>query len=105
VATVRAVVAGVAAHDPSICSRLFTQHYVESVNGLKRATALSRCRQQVGAFRGKLSLVRIDQVQGNNRAAIVQFVTTLSSKTTMQILQLVRSGESWKVYAALRRTR
>jgi hypothetical protein len=105
IATIRAVVAGTAAHDPSICSRLFTQHYVESVNGLKGAAALSRCQQQIGAFRGELKLVRIEHVQGNDQAAIVRFVTTLKTKGTTQILQLVRSGDSWKVYAALRRVR
>jgi hypothetical protein len=103
VATVRAIVAGIGAHDASICTRLFAQHYVESVNGLKGAAALSRCQQQIGAFRKGLKLVRIDLVRGNGQTAIVQFVTTLDTKTTTQILQLVRSGNSWKVYAALRR--
>jgi hypothetical protein len=105
VATIRSVVAGVGAHDASICTRLFTQHYVESINGLKGAASVSRCQQQIGGFRGTLSLVRIEEVRGNDRAAIVQFVTTLDSKTTTQILQLVRSGDTWKVYVALRRIR
>ena len=105
VATVKAVVAGIAAHDPSICSGLFSEHYVESITGQKGAAGLSSCRQQIGAFRPKLSFVRTGQVRGNDRAAIVQYTTTLNGKTTTQILQLVRVGNGWKVYAALRRVK
>jgi hypothetical protein len=104
VATVRAVVAGIDGHDASICSNVFTRHYVESVNGLKGQAALSACEKQIRAFRGKLDLVRIERVDGNDRVAVVRFVTSLDGgKATTEILELVRTGGRWGVYAALRR--
>jgi hypothetical protein len=102
VATVRAVIAGIDANDASICSRLFTRHYVESVNGHKGSAALALCQQNIRAFRGKVNVVRIERVQGDDRFAVVQFVTTLQGKTTRQTLQLVHTGGRWGVYAALR---
>jgi hypothetical protein len=105
VATVKAVVAGIASHDPGVCSRLFTEHYVESITGQKGAAGLSSCRQQIGAFRQKLSFGKTEQVRGGDRAAIVQYTTTLNGKASTQIFQLVRAGNSWKVYAALRRVK
>jgi hypothetical protein len=105
VATVKAVVAGISAHDPNICSGLFTDHYIQSITGQNGAPGLSRCRQQIGAFRQSLTFVKTGQVQGNSQGAIVQYTTSLNGKTTMQTLQLVRVGNGWKVYAALRRVK
>ena len=105
VATIKAVVAGIGAHDPKICSSLFTDHYIQAITGQQGAAGVSRCRQQIGAFRQNLKFVKIGQVQGSDQGAIVQFVTTLDGTTTTQVLQLVRAGKSWKVYAALRRVK
>jgi hypothetical protein len=105
VATVQAVVAGIASHDPGICDRLFTLHYVESINGLKGTAALARCRRSIGAYRGAFKLVRIKQVQGDDRSAIVQFVTSMHAKRANVIFQLVHTGDGWKVHAALRRVK
>lgn len=94
------------AGDPSVCTRLFTQHHVESVTGRKGAAAVAKCRRDIAAARGTRKLVKLEglRIERLRRLLVarVQFVTSENGKKSRHRVRLVRARRGYQIYAALR---
>jgi hypothetical protein len=100
--TAKSMVTALGADDASVCTKLFTQHYVEFGTGLKGTTAITRCQQSVRAFKGTLKFVGIEGIKVRGATALVQFVTRNDGKLVRQISVLRRVRHGWRIDSALR---
>jgi hypothetical protein len=117
--TVNQMLAMTNAHDPAVCTRLFTQEHMERVSGLKGAAAVANCRRSIAGTKEKrnftsLVSLRIDRLKPRDgvskdqaarlsriRLATVDFVTSVGKKRSRHRLQLVREPGGYRVSAML----
>lgn len=97
------LIRGLNARDPSICTRLFDQRFVEKD---ERGAALARCRREIASWDTKLKLVRIQAVRlhrtkaGFTRGA-VRFLASTEGRRITYMFSLTRSGGRYRIDAVV----
>jgi hypothetical protein len=97
-ATIRAIIDRTNAHDPSICTDLFTLHHVETTTGKRGAEAIERCRKAAAQPGLEVSLVGIHSVRiVDEREALVQFTSRIAAVSRTQVVRLLKDGGHYKL--------
>jgi hypothetical protein len=76
------LLAGANRPDPSICTRVYTRHYMEYLVRTTGGAAVSKCRKDIVAAKLQVSLIRIEQVT-------LQRSHTGQLRGTLQLLERV----------------
>ena len=104
---VEAFVRGLNDSDPSVCTRLFTQHRLEVITGRTGAAAVAKCRRDIAASDTKITLTRIEGVRVSKSgdralATQVKFLSRVGGDEVRQLFALARAGGGYRIDAALR---
>jgi hypothetical protein len=97
-ATIVRYVSAFNAHDPALCTDIFTQRQVEHATGRSGQAAVDKCKRDIAGQKARIAIDRFERadVQADGSVAI-SVIFNIANRGRRGTFSVIRDGDRWKI--------